>query len=176
MWLLVSTVMCYLRRIPHGRDVSSGLHQLLKNEPICRAGGCASSTSSCCWEMILEGLTPSLCRSPPLLAPDFTCLLPPSPPHPSSIFPTSICKWSGLSAYCHLQPAQPFITCQRLPAPSTLNCSLSDLRNREWCSCSPSGEGKQARGGEKRWSLSDHFSVSRSHQDRTGKGNETRDV
>lgn len=58
--------------------------------------------------------------------------------------PTSICKWSGLSAYCHLQPAQPFITCQRLPAPSTLNCSLSDLQNREWCPCSPRGEEKQA--------------------------------
>lgn len=50
---------------------------------------------------------------------------------PSLCLPASICKWSRLSAYCHLQPAHTFINCRparrALPAPSTLNCSHSDL-------------------------------------------------
>lgn len=131
----------------------------LKNESLFWAGGCTSSFFPQ-WEMILERVNPAPTRllTPPpppslFLLFYFSCpWLCSSPPHHHLTLhlPASICKWCGLSAYCQLQPARPFITCRRLPAPPTLNCSLSDLQNGEWCSLSLRADTEEENGERKK--------------------------
>ncbi len=75
---------------------------------------------------------PQRVNPPPCSAPCHCVSLTPSP-----CLPASICKWSRLSAYCHLQPAHTFINCRparrALPAPLHLIVPTLTWENREWC-------------------------------------------